>query len=406
MDTIAVGTKTLVGVCGMACHVCRYNISGECACLADNCPEDNKLAARHCCPIAQCAHERQIAVCSCECREYPCEKVRQYMPYHWTRQVVKDPQKDTIAEPAAPPSVIGEEIPTVSTFPAIMRVNCFGEFQVYRGMHLIQPHEWGSEKVPAQQVKTLFCYLIGRGNEGASKDRIIKLLWPGRTYPDRKAAEVAFFSALYHLFRVLEPDLPTGKPSRYIIKDNLTYRFQPQAPYWIDVARFSYHIRTAKTYEQAGDNLKANASWDRSIGLYRGPYMARLEAVVSPGCSFGWCYSLRERYKRLYLDANMAVATYYSEQKSHNLAVAYATEAIRTDPKHEGAHILLMKCLIANGLLNGKVLRSLEWESGLAVEQDTILKKDAYQPYRDLLADLIYNPPQVGNNRQPNELPN
>ncbi len=47
MNTVAVNTKTLVGVCGMACHVCRYNISGECACLADNCPEDNKLAAHH-----------------------------------------------------------------------------------------------------------------------------------------------------------------------------------------------------------------------------------------------------------------------------------------------------------------------------------------------------------------------
>jgi len=404
VNTDAADTNTLVGVCGMACHVCRYNISGECACLADYCRGHNKLATRHCCPIAQCAHEHQIAICSCECQDYPCEKVRQYFPYHWIRQIVKVPQQGTIPEPVAPPNYTDEELPAVSTLPAIMRVQCFGEFQVYLGMHLIQPHEWGSEKIPAQHVKALFCYLIGRGNEGASKDRIINLLWPKRIYPNRKAAEVAFFSALYHLYRALEPELPTGKPSRYIIKDGLTYRFQPQAPYWIDVARFSHHIRIAKMYEQAGDNQKATVSWDRAIGLYRGPYMTRLETVGSLGCSFGWCIALRERYVRLYLDANMAVATYYSEQKSHDLAIAYATEAIRTEPKHEGAHILLMKCLIANGQLNGKVLQSLEWETGLAIEQDTILKKDGYQPYRDLLAELIYNPPKISLTRQSTEL--
>lgn len=320
--------------------------------------------------------------------------------------MVKSPQKDTISEPVATPSYISEESPPVSTLPPLMRVQCFGEFQVYRGMHLIQSNEWGSESTPAQQVKDLFCYLIGRGNEGAGKDRIINLLWPKRIYPDRKAAEVAFFGALYHLFRALEPELPTGKPSRYIIQDGLTYRFQPQAPYWIDVARFSHHIRLAQMYAQAGDSQKATISWDRAIGLYRGPYMERLETAGSPGYSFGWCIALRERYVRLYLDANMAVATYYSEQKSHDLAIAYATEAIRTEPQHEGAHILLMKCLIENGQLNGNVMRSLEWETGLAVDQDAILKKDAYQPYRDLLAELIYNPPQVVRSRQSAELAN
>lgn len=404
MNTAVADTNTLVGVCGMACHVCRYNITGECACLANNCRGENKLATRHCCPIAQCAHEHQIAICSCECREYPCGKVRQYFPYHWTRQVVRTAQTDSISAPGVAGIQAVEQPPTVRTLPALMRVQCFGEFQVYRGMHLIQSDEWGSEHAPAQHVKSLFCYLISRGNEGAGKDRIINLLWPKRSLPDRKAAEVAFFSTLYHLYRVLEPELATGKSSRYIIDDGSTYRFQPQAPYWIDVARFSHHIRIAQMYEQAGDSQKATISWDRAIGLYRGRYMARLETTGPAGCSFGWCIALRERYERLYLDANMAVATYYSEQKSHDLAIAYATEAIRTEPQHEGAHILLMKCLIANGQLNGSVLQSLEWETGLAIEQDTILKKDAYQAYRDLLADLIYNPPKIGLARQSTEL--
>ncbi|MDX6380159.1 MAG: hypothetical protein QOI57_1183, partial [Rubrobacteraceae bacterium] len=107
-----------------------------------------------------------------------------------------------------------------------LRVNLFGEFQVWRGDELIEREEWGRQK-----SRPLLKLLLTRPGRAFSRDEIIEALWPG-VAPE--AGERSLRATVSLLRRVLEPDLERGPDSRYILRQRPGYLFNRDADCQVD----------------------------------------------------------------------------------------------------------------------------------------------------------------------------
>ena len=92
---------------------------------------------------------------------------------------------------------------------------------------------WKSEK-----AKALLKYLTLNRNKGyISKDLLLELIWPDQ---DPDVTSNRFHVALSTIRKTLEPDLPRGKPSSYLLRKGNSYRLEIGSDGSIDIDLASY----------------------------------------------------------------------------------------------------------------------------------------------------------------------
>lgn len=135
-----------------------------------------------------------------------------------------------------------------------LEIRLLGPLQVLVNGQIPAASAWGSER-----TRVLLAYLLWKGANGASRDEILEVLWPGR--PPSEAAN-NFHVALYRLRRLLEPGLNQGNLSRYIIHDGGRYRFNYGSAHWLDTSVFKFLVESQRP-----------ADLRRAVELYRGAYL-------------------------------------------------------------------------------------------------------------------------------------
>jgi LuxR family maltose regulon positive regulatory protein len=124
-------------------------------------------------------------------------------------------------------------------------------------------------------------------SRGAPKEKLVELL-----YPDESPAASALHVVINRLRQALEPDLPRGKPSRFVLFQDGRYFLGPGLHIRHDVSEF----RQLALHAQRADLPPRDRAdvWDRALAHYQGPFLEAFPDVE-------WCRIERERLRRIAL---------------------------------------------------------------------------------------------------------
>lgn len=206
-----------------------------------------------------------------------------------------------------------------STAPIEIRI--LGPMQVYRNGQLIPESDWGSEK-----AKMLLAYLLWKNFVGVTREELSEALWPNRPFED--TANV-FHVTLHRLRRVFQPTGGQGRTTRYILYDRGRYRFNTDAPYWLDVTAFETLVKQ--------DDPEAGRA---AIALYRGQYLEDVAWALPPDIEF-----LQRQFERRYLDLLQRLVAQVEQRE----AIIYLEKILAIEPTNEATLRALVLSYLAQG---------------------------------------------------------
>jgi PAS domain S-box-containing protein len=214
-----------------------------------------------------------------------------------------------------------------------LRLHLLGPVHVYRedGSSVEGPH-WKRAK-----VRALLAMLALKRSQFAHREELLERLWPNL---DRPAALHNLNSTVYSLRRSLEPGLQRGRDSRYLHNDGEGYVLTGGPAFWVDLKAFERGIRNARC---APDRTRARALYEEALALYRGAYLADLDADLLD------CSMERERVREHFLNASQELAELHAAEGDEDRARELCLQVLRMDACHEAAVRCLMRLSLRQG---------------------------------------------------------
>jgi len=167
-----------------------------------------------------------------------------------------------------------------------LRVQLFGEFRVWRDQE-----ELTSKLTHLGKPKTMLKILLTHPGRVLLHDELIEWLWP--TIPPKTAA-ANLRKRISELRQALEPGLPRGSQSQYILTRPSGYAFNAQAPYTSDTQEFTRAWESGQKLERAGQLGPAIREYEMAAALFQDGYLAedRYEA---------WAFEICREWLEMYL---------------------------------------------------------------------------------------------------------
>jgi DNA-binding SARP family transcriptional activator len=259
---------------------------------------------------------------------------------------------------------------------ATLLLTCFGRLRVFVSGQAIPPSRFRRQK-----ALTLLKVLLAHRGRPLHREALIEILWPEA---DPEQAGNHLRVVLFDLRHTLEPGLPKGKPSSYVVSIGDLVYLDPSERCWIDAEEFE---RLARTFRQRvherriDDALRAAQA---AVALYGADYLED-EPYLD------WCVAERERLREVFLDLLQHLATVHAERGDGDEAIRVCRRALVTDSLREQTHRQLM-ALLARAGRPGEALRQYEtcrqllWQE-LGVQPDeatTRVRRDILSSTRPL----------------------
>ena len=204
-----------------------------------------------------------------------------------------------------------------------LRVYLFGDGEVHVAERRVSKTQWGGPL-----TKELFFYLFESGP--LRQEQIGAVLWPEAS---RKTMKRGFKNALYRLRKAVFPQCVVydGDTGQYLFNEEITT--------WSDVHEFERLLTEARKWPQGSKESRRLVR--RAVGLYRGDY---LEDIYSD-----WCQERREELRQRYIEALVALANSYFEERSFEEAIPFYRRALSKEPYREDFLQRLMRCYALAG---------------------------------------------------------
>lgn len=168
------------------------------------------------------------------------------------------------AEVQSQGSALSEALADATMPPAGLYVHALGS--LHAELDGAPVRRWGGEKAGARQAEAIFAFLLDRGDQGASKDEIVELVWPD---VDLDRADVAFHRTMLGLRSVLKPGLRARAAEGPIAFHHDRYRLDPAVVAWSDVEEFDALVTQSGSVAPDA----AMGFLERARALYRGDYL-------------------------------------------------------------------------------------------------------------------------------------
>ena len=223
------------------------------------------------------------------------------------------------------------------------KIRCFGGLRVYRADGtLIQ---WNAISGATRMTKTLFAFLLFRGESGATGEELADLLWPEADNGKQS------MNRLYHTVRclrkALSPNLPPRTPSPFVLRQDQRYFLALPSHSWLDLPMFQELCHRGQTHFQQESWQEALLCWQSAERLYTGDLLADIPEKYAANRERDWCWSRRFWYRSMYVKLLIGLAAI--ERRNHNIptALAYCDKALQNDPTNEAAHSEKLRTLAA-----------------------------------------------------------
>lgn len=215
---------------------------------------------------------------------------------------------------------------------SLLRLYCFGRFRIVRRGH---EQEIPSHAFRRQKSLRLLKILAAHRGRPLHREALIELLWPDA---DPVLASSNLRVVLHDLRHTLEPELPKGQPSSYIVSLGDLIYLDPSDGCWIDVEAFERLVRTCETLTQRGQIEAALKAGREAAALYTADYLED-EPYAD------WCAAERERLRAVCIDLLFRMALSYAERGQIEEAIAACRQALAVDPLREQVHRQLVLLL-------------------------------------------------------------
>jgi LuxR family maltose regulon positive regulatory protein len=236
--------------------------------------------------------------------------------------------------------------------PAKLFIYVLGSFEI-KSAH-------GSIVLKRKSSLRLLQYLISHRESKVTKDSIIHELFPeGST----KTVHNHFHVALSYLRKALEPDLKTGRDSRFIKQSGEHFSLQRDHIY-LDIDEFTELVCH---HDEESAPAKRIERLKKAELLYRGKYFEGYPYVR-------FLESEREKFRDLFLDVLQYLADYYFNIGDVKQGIHYYEKALKEEPYKETIYIDYMKRLVESGLhiqskkVSERYQKRIENEMGLPAQ--------------------------------------
>ncbi len=255
-----------------------------------------------------------------------------------------------------------------SEMPKQLRINCFGQFQVFIGDMEIHENLWTSKN-----AKTLLKYLVLHRSSGyKTKECLQELLWPNE---DPEITNNRFHVALSSLRKMLEPSLPPRAESTFICRKGDSYRLNLGFQGWVDIEAFNTEIEKAL---KETNSTKAFEYYLTAESLYKGDLF-----LDEPYAE--WCQDEKELFKQSYCESANAIIDNYAKIMDFPNVTTFSSKLIRIDPYNEQGyqHLLKLYAQIGNNVMLVKTFEKCR--KRIEEELDSPLSQETMDIYRSLL---------------------
>lgn len=222
------------------------------------------------------------------------------------------------------------ENPQISTDIPVLRIQCFGEFRVYKDEIEMPREDWKNSK-----SVQLFKYLVSKSAQGYTpRDILIEILWPNEAATKcHKRLNVA----LTKLRDYLEPDRKSGEKSSYVLRQKDAYRIDLGAGGTTDVLEF---INTAQSGD---DHIKQNPEDLRqSMEFYLKSISFRKRDFLENDLYWDWCNKERNRLNQIYLSILSKIIDFHESNTNYDEGLRYAQMFLNIDQYREDIYRKMM----------------------------------------------------------------
>lgn len=239
-------------------------------------------------------------------------------------------------------------------------IHCLGQVRVFLdGQRAV---DWRTDGGATKKTRTLFAYLLTRGEKGAHADQIGELLWQGVGSEKTKRAR------LHHTIAMLRKAL--GSPDA-VLRTGDYYRLNAPPGSWLDITAFEQLCRRGLSLARHGQEDAALKIYFEAVRLYEGDLFQDLPLEYLTTESEDWIMPrrtwLREMALRLHYDLSKLLRRYrrYAE------ALEQAQRAVAIDPTNEPANAEAMRVFHAMGRTDAMHRQFRQYRSALASMGET-----------------------------------
>lgn len=213
------------------------------------------------------------------------------------------------------------------------KIRCFGQLRVYRADgELVR---WQVGRAATRKTKTLFAFLLYRGEAGAGAEELTALLWPDATNG------TAALNRLYHvvngLREVLSPGLRRLRASPFVLNEQGRYYLAVPPHTWIDLPMFQELCYRGARLLREGDFDQALICYESAERLYTGDYLADIPQQYADYAEEDWFWGRRYWLRDMYVKLLYGIAAIHRSQGAVTAALSYADRALRIEPTREAA---------------------------------------------------------------------
>jgi DNA-binding SARP family transcriptional activator len=221
------------------------------------------------------------------------------------------------------------------------------------------------------KVRALFSVLALHRGQAVRRETLLATLWPDMA---RDAALRNLNTAVYYLRHSLEPALEHGPDSTYIQRRGDGYLLAGGRTHWLDVDAFENKLAAALRVAGADHS---EGLYRQVIALYRGDFLADLDAYQLE------CWTERERYRQLYLDALEGLGDMLLTQNRGDEAIELYRKVLAEDPCREAAAQKLMRLALRRGERTKALSQYARLEEHLERELDVEPSQETHQLFQE-----------------------
>lgn len=205
-----------------------------------------------------------------------------------------------------------------------LSIYLFGRLEFWRGSEVLPP-------LATHKSQSLLAYLVLHRHQPHSRDQLAALFWGDR---DDVHVRHSLATALWRIRRLLGEG--------YLLTDSTSVQFNPDSPFWLDVAEFERHLTLSR---KEPDEKRAAGHWRQAVDLYRNDLLE--------GFYDDWCLEERYHLEALYLDILRRLVVWHEAQGDAEATLTYAQRYLAHDPLTESVHLAAMRAFVASGDLGG-----------------------------------------------------
>jgi two-component SAPR family response regulator len=213
------------------------------------------------------------------------------------------------------------------------KIRCFGNLRLYREDG--EMVRWQINRAATRKLKTLFAFLLYRGEVGAAAEELTALLWP------QEADQAVAINRLYHLVNalreILSPNLKRLRDSPFVLNEQGRYFLAVPPHTWIDLPMFQELCYRGARLLRENDLSQALFCYEAAEQLYTGDYLADIPQQYADYTEEDWFWSRRYWLRDMYVKLLYSIASIHRQQGQISQALNYADRALRIEPTSDAA---------------------------------------------------------------------